>query len=189
MRKALLAVALLGVLWLGLADGSINDLPGFSDATGPQTMSVESFERLDSGCIDAISDSAHAQSGPHGRHEYTSVIETESPDAPISVWIERTSPPGADLSTFRVHVESHGSETESAATSNGSCRTGVKYRLVLNTSDRGPAGIMPDEHGVRILRLENGEYAGCTGGYTGGLNGTCQYPIDGPSRVWANATR
>jgi hypothetical protein len=188
MRKALLALLVVGVLWIGLADGSINDLPGFSDATGPQTMTVESFERLDSGCIDAISDSGHSQSGPHGRHEYTSVIETGSADAPIAVWTERTSPPGADLSTFRVHVESHGNRSVGALSDNSSCETGVKYRLVLNTSDRGAAGILPDEHGVRILRLENGKYAGCSAGYTGGLNGNCQYPIDGPTRAWASAS-
>lgn len=184
MRKALLAVALLGVLWLGLADGSVNDLPGFSDATGPQTMTVESFERLDSGCLDEVSDYSSSRSGPDGQFAYVSTIETEQADADLRVWTERTSPPGADLSSFRVHVES-----ASRGTGNESCQTGVQYRLVLNTSDRGAAGLLPDDSGVRILRLENGEFAGCTGGYTGGLDGRCQYPMDRPEYVWANATQ
>ena len=43
---------LVVVLFVAVAQPSVNDLPGFSDHTGPTEMEVTEFERLEAGCAD-----------------------------------------------------------------------------------------------------------------------------------------
>ena len=187
-RHEWVALAILVLFAFGVVQPSVNDLPGVSDHTGPTEMSVTEFERLDSGCADTVADYASSGLGPNGTHERTTFVETGDPDADLSVSTVRTSPPGADLSTFRVHVESHGDDVVTAATANESCRLGVQYRLVVQTSGGSPEGFLPDAHGHRIRWLENGEYAGCSGSVTSPLESGCERFREPPERTWANAT-
>lgn len=199
LRWLLLSVVIISLFLIGIVQPSVNDLPGFSDHTGPTQMTVTEFERLESGCAEDVADFARSRSGPNGTYLQTTFIETGDPTANLSVYTERTSPRGADLSTFRVHVESHpapenvpsstGTATETDdTTSNTSCRLGVQYRLTVRTSGGSPEGFLPDAHGTRILWLENGEYAGCSGGVTSPLESSCHRLAQDPQRTWANAT-
>ena len=185
--KTLLLVSLLfGLALTGGEPGTVNALPGFSDHTGPTEIAVVSFERLDSGCEDDVATySGGSVSG--GNYSQVTFIETGDPDANLSAWAERTSPQGADLSTFRVHVESRDGTGERT---DDSCETGVQYRIEVATSGGSPEGVLPDAHGTRILWLENGEYAGCSVSVTSPLRGDCRRFTDdeSPVREWANAT-
>ena len=194
LKDALLLALVVGLLLTGGEPKAINALPGFSDHTGPTEMEVTELERLDSGCLDVVGTYSSGSSSGDGPYSQTTFIETGDPDADLSAWVERTSPPGADLSTFRVHVESRGSDAADRTDANAtttSCKMGVQYRITVMASGGSPEGILPDAHGERVLWLENGEYAGCSGSYTGSLNGSCSHirPQDGgPNRTWANAT-
>lgn len=173
------------VLLTLLLAGSVNSLPGFSDHTGPTELAVTGFERTGTGCVEDPGRPGGATSGGGPGYVRTSAIVTEDADADLSVWVERTSPAGADLSTFRVHVESHHEGPVEADCANGSV---VAYRLELGGSGGSPEGFLPDDHGSRVLYLENGDVAGCSAGYTGGLDGSCDRFFEDPRRTWANAT-
>ena len=103
--RRLVAVALLAFAVGAVVGPSVNALPGFSDHTGPSELRVTEFERIDAGCAEDV---ATYSSGSLDAGNYTRVefIETADTDASLSAWTERTSPPGTDLSTFRVHVDS-----------------------------------------------------------------------------------
>jgi hypothetical protein len=194
LRDALLVVLLAWFAVTAVEPGAVNALPGFSDHTGPSEIEVASLERLDSGCEDAIADRSRGTASG-GNFSKVAFIATDDPDAALSAWTERTSPPGADLSTFRIHVESRASGATQANGSpdggtNSSCQTGIQYRIEATTSGGSPAGVLPDAHGVRVLWLENGEYAGCSAAYTSPLRGSCHQfaGSNQQDRVWANAT-
>jgi hypothetical protein len=190
-------VVLLG--WFAVTavePGAVNALPGFSDHTGPAEIEVTSLERLDSGCEDAIAGHSRG-SASGGNFSKVAFIATDDPDAALSAWTERTSPPGADLSTFRIYVESRASDgaqanrtAAGAADGNRSCQTGIQYRLEATTSGGSPAGILPDAHGVQVRWFENGDEAGCSAAYTSPLRGSCHQSVGSnqQNRVWANAT-
>ncbi|NHN58874.1 MULTISPECIES: hypothetical protein [Halorussus] len=187
LKDALLLAFVVGLLLTGGEPKAVNALPGFSDHTGPSELRVSSLERIDAGCRDAVSNYASG-SGGGGNHTRVSFVATGDPDADLSAWVERTSPPGADLSTFRVHVESRG---DGEVASNASCELGVQYRIETTATGGSPEGILPDAHGVEILWLENGEYAGCSGSYTSPLRGRCPHlyqQADDRDLTWANAT-
>lgn len=175
-----IALLVIMVIVVGMAQPSVNDLPGFSDHTGPTEMRVTEFERLESGCEEDVSSRRSGSSGG-GNYTQLSFIPTASPDTTLSAWTERTSPDGADLSTFRVHVEAL-NDTEAT---NTSCRMGVLYRLTVSTSGGSPPGFLPDSHGTRILWLQNDQYSGCTASVTSPLDAECQRFLDdtGPGRA------
>ncbi|WP_335998598.1 hypothetical protein [Halorientalis halophila] len=178
----LLAICVLAVAFVGLVQPSVTALPGVSDQTGPTNASVTGFERLESGCADDIA-TYGGGSISGGELTKTSFVETGGPNASLSASVERTSPHGADLSSFRVHVDSHGAEE-----SNASCEYGVQYRITVTTSGGAPAGIFSDAHGTRVLWLENGEYTGCSSSVTSPIDDECHRFADPPERTWANAT-
>jgi hypothetical protein len=182
-RRVGIALLIIAVVVVGASDVSVNTLPGFSDHTGPSEMEITEFERVDSGCADDLSSFRGTRSGPGGTYTKHTFIRTEDADADLSAWVERTSPPGADLSTFRVHVDSH-----HEGPANETCDTGVLYRITINGSGGSPEGFLPDAHGTRILWLENGRFAGCSGSVTSPLESGCQRFVDQPERTWANAT-
>jgi len=184
LKNALLVAALLGLAVASVEPGAVNALPGFSDHTGPTEMEVASLERLDSGCADEVATYASG-SASGGNYTQVSFVETGHPEADLSAWTERTSPPGADLSTFRVHVDSR---SRADAPANASCELGVQYRIEVTTSGGSPGGILPDAHGTRILWLQDGDYAGCSGSYTSPLRADCRRFEAKPDRTWANAT-
>ena len=193
LKDAALLAFIVGLVLTGGNPNAINAVPGFSNHTGPTEMEVAELELLDSGCRDVVGTYTSSSSSGDGPYSQTTFIKTGDPDADLSVWVERTSPPGADLSTFRVHVESHASATTngSLATNQSSCEMGVQYRIKVTASGGNPEGILPDAHGERVLWLHDGEYAGCSGSSTGPINGSCSHirPRDGgPDRTWANAT-
>jgi len=180
------AIALLVIVLflVGAAQPTVNDVPGFSDHTGPTEAQVTSFERIDSGCAEQVATrSSGSTSG--GTYEKLTFVETTDPDADLSAWVERTSPRGTDLSTFRVHVDSH-----ATGPANESCETGILYRIEVETSGGSPEGVFADAHGTRILWLENGRVAGCSASVTSPLDAECQrfYDDSRPDRTWANAT-
>ncbi|MFC7097141.1 hypothetical protein [Halobaculum marinum] len=179
--RRLIAVALVALAVGAVLGPSVNALPGFSDRTGPTDIAVTEFERLDAGCASAV---ATYSRGSVSGDTFTKVtfIETASTGANLSVWTERTSPDGADLSTFRVHVESH-----DAGPANTTCETGVLYRISVETSGGAPAGFLADDHGTQIQWMENGAFTVCSVSATGGLDTRCPGDRDHP-RVWANAT-
>ncbi|WP_049970425.1 hypothetical protein [Haladaptatus cibarius] len=183
-KRVLLLVAIVGIVIVGGSPNGVNALPLFSDHTGPTEMTVTEFERLDSGCVDEMRKYASSSTGG-GKMSKTTTIRTNSADANISIWTERTSPPGADMSTFRVHLDS-----ESDGSSDDACQTAVRYRLTLELSGGSPEGILPDAHGYRVLWLENGNYSGCSASVTSPLRSECDRftPNAQPERTWANAT-
>lgn len=181
-RRHLLVLIFLAGVVVVLFQPSPALIPGISDHTGPTEMRVESLERLDAGCQDRVSTYAKS-SVSGGDHTRVSFVPTERTDASLGVWTERTSPTGADLSTFRVHIE-----TQSTGEPNESCQTGILYEVTVSTSGGQPAGIVPDAYGSRILWLENGRYAGCSGGATSPLDIECDRFRDRIERTWANAT-
>jgi hypothetical protein len=179
--RRLVAVALLALAVGAVVGPSVDALPGFSDHTGPTELDVTGFERLESGYRDEIATYA---SGSFHAGNYTRVgfVSTADTDADLSAWIERTSPPGTDLSTLRVHAESRHDGPV-----NDSCVTGVMYRITVTPSGGSPKRLVPDAHGTRTQWMENGAYDGCPGAYTGLLDGRCPDATD-PKRSWANAT-
>lgn len=179
-RRTVVLVLVTVALTLSLA-GSVNSLPGFSDHTGPADLTVTEFERTGTGCGVV---SSRAADSLYERHGSIRVADT---DADLSVRVERTSTPGADLSRFRVHVESaHDGAVEST------CENPVVgYRVVLEPSGASPPGLLPDAHGVQVLYTENGEFSGCSGAYTGvdpASVGNCGESFGEDTRTWANAT-
>ncbi|SIR13828.1 hypothetical protein SAMN05421858_1562 [Haladaptatus litoreus] len=146
-------------------------------------MTITEFERLDSGCVDEMRQYASSSTGG-GNLTDVGTIRTNSADANISVWTERTSPEGADMSTFRVHVDSESNGSEDA------CQTAVRYRLTLELSGGSPEEFLPDAHGHRVLWLENGKYSGCSASVTSPLESEChRFRSDAqPERTWANTS-
>jgi len=173
------ALVLLTALATLLLAGSVNSLPGFSDHTGPADLTVTEFERTGTGCGVVRS---RAPDSLYERHGSIRVADT---DAALSVRVERVSPPGADLSRFRVHVESvHEGTVESTCE-----HPAVGYRVALDPSGGSPAGLLPDAHGVQVLYVENGEFAGCASAFTGiDPAGGCGESFGEEPRTWANAT-
>jgi hypothetical protein len=151
-----------------------------TDGPKPASLTVEEFTQIDAGCRDDVSGYAMGRTGGGG-YEQVSFIETGTPDPNLSARVERTSPPGSDVSTFRVYVDSHGEPR-----GNASCTLGAQYRLEL---DYDPA--TPKSKGQRVLYLENGIYAGCSSGSTGDVETECHrftYDRQHADRTWANAT-
>jgi hypothetical protein len=177
-----LALVVVIVAVLGLAHPSVTDLPGFSDQTGPTSASIAEFERVDEGCNEDVATFA-GSSNEGDDLTRTTFVETGGPNASLSAWIERTSPEGADLSMFRVHVDAHGGNASSV-----SCEYGVQYRITVTTSGGSPQGLFPDAHGLQVLWLENGEYDGCSSSVTSPLDAECNRFAEIPERTWANAT-
>lgn len=168
-----------------VASGWIYAFPLISDDTGPTDIEITALERLDAGCRDDVATYASSQNGPNGTYAQTGFIETGSRDANLSAWAERTSPLGADYSTFRVYVHS-----DRTGPANATCDVGVQYRLEHRTSGGTGDGIVPDESGHSITYVENGEYSGCSAGGAGRWAdaGCPRRADDRPARTWANAT-
>lgn len=149
--------------------------------TDPPELAVSSFERLNSGCADDIHRSSF---GRNAGDSYTQVgfVETGNESANLSVRTERTSPPGADLTAFRVYLES-----TDEPQANRSCTVGIRYRLELTVDGEQSQGLFdggPD--GIRVLYFENGRYNGCSQSVSGGLDANCQR--FGSDHEWTNAT-
>ncbi|MFC7227933.1 hypothetical protein N0B31_11015 [Salinirubellus salinus] len=179
-RRTVVLVLVTAALTLAVA-GSVNALPGFSDHTGPAELDVTEFERTGTGC------GVVGSTVPDSLYERHGSIRVADTDAALSVRVERVSPPGADLSRFRVHVESvHEGPVESTCE-----HPAVGYRVALDPSGGSPAGLLPDAHGVQVLYVENGEFAGCSAAFTGidpaSTNG-CGESFGEEPRTWANAT-
>lgn len=184
-RRTVVLVVVTALLTLAVA-GSVNALPGFSDHTGPAELTVTEFERTGTGCGQpAVNESAVPDAD--SLYERNGMIQVADTDAALSVRVERVSPPGADLSRFRVHVESHHEGTVDADCD----RPVVGYRVALEPSGSSPPGLLPDAHGVQVTYLEDGEFAGCSGAYSG-LDpadvGSCDGSLGDESQTWANAT-
>lgn len=178
----LLCCLVVAVLAVAAVPASPLSVPG--DDPDPATLSVTSFERVETGCADDVATYASSSHG-RGTHSRVSFVETGSEAANLSAWTERTSPAGAALTTFRVHVESIGGGTE-----NASCSMGTLYRLEL-AHDRGSSdGLLSGDEGTRVLWLENGEYVGCSASTEGTLDSECHrfLSADRPDRTRANAT-
>jgi hypothetical protein len=177
-----LALVIVIVAFVGLANPSLADLPGFSDQTGPTRASVAELEPLEEGCADDVGSYARSTNGGDELVR-TTFVETAGPNASLSAWVERTSPEGADLSTFRVHVDAYGGNESDTA-----CEYGVQYRITVTTSGGTPQGFVSDAHGTRVVWLENGEYNGCSSSVTSPLDAECNRFAEMPERIWANAT-
>lgn len=183
-RRVGIALVVVGLVLVGITHPSVNDLPGFSDHTGPTAASVTNLERIETGCADDVATRSRSTTSG-GTYEKVTFVRTERADADLSAWVERTSPRGTDLSTFRVHVDSHAS-----GPANETCDTGVLYRIEVTTSGGSPQGIFADAYGTRVLWLENGAVSGCSASVTSPLDAECErFQADsGPDRTWANAT-
>lgn len=178
-----IALAVLFVALLILASGGVYALPFVSNGTGPTDAAVVDLERLETGCADDVDSFRHTQTGANGTFTHTGFVETGSADGSISAWVERTSPPGADLGTFRVHVDSDNKADQT------DCQIGVRYRVDIQTSGGVPDGLVPDADGVRVLWLENGAVSGCSSAVESPLDAECgHFLTDEPRRTWANTT-
>lgn len=173
----------LGIV--AVTSGAIYALPLVSDDTGPTDIEITDLTRLDAGCQEDVATYASSQNGPNGTYAKTSFIETGARDADLAAWAERTSPAGADYSTFRVHVES-----DRTGPANETCEVGVQYRLEYRVSGGTDDGLVPDPSGHSITHVENGRYAGCSSVGEGRWAdaGCPNRANDRPPRTWANAT-
>lgn len=197
LAVALVATAALGAVALGAV--AIADVTGADGVAGigaepePPRLSVESVERLDVGCADDVATYASSRTGG-GSVDRVAFVETGDAAANLSVATERTSPRGARLSAFRVYVDSADADERagSGPTANESdgCRVGIRYRVRLSYEPRSSGPLSFGDEGTRVLWLENGEYAGCSGVAEGSLETECARFLDddGPERTWANAT-
>ncbi|MGM0447117.1 MAG: hypothetical protein ACQERM_02545 [Methanobacteriota archaeon] len=195
--QVVLAVALVAAAALGAV--AITDLAGADGVAGvgaepePPRLSVDSVERLDVGCADDVATYASSRTGG-GSVDRVAFVETGNAAANLSVATERTSPRGARLSTFRVYVDSAaaGERADPDRTANRSegCRVGIQYRVRLSYEPRSSGPLLFGDEGTRVLWLENGEYAGCSGVAEGSLETECARFLDGdgPERTWANAS-
>ncbi|ESP87543.1 hypothetical protein [Candidatus Halobonum tyrrellensis] len=163
---------LLGVacccLIVGVAAGPVvapaaTALPGVTDRTGATDLRVVEFEVLAAGCASNLD-----TGGVGGMYETEGFVPTRTANATLSAWVERTSPEGADLSTFRVHVD-----VESDGPTNGTCRTGVRYRLAVEPSGGARGGLGLDAYGTRVVWVVDGDQWHCSSSYTGRIDGDC----------------
>ena len=184
--RRIVATVLVTALATLLLAGSVNSLPGFSDHTGPNELTVTEFERTGTGCGELELDETDVADAD-SMYERNGMIRVPDTDANLSVRVERASTPGADLSRFRVHVETHHEgpvETDCE-------RPVVGYRVVLEPSGGSPPGLLPDAHGVQVTYVEDGEFAGCSAAYSGidpAAVGQCGASFGEEPRAWANAT-
>jgi hypothetical protein len=183
-KVASIALLVIALFLIGVTHPTVNDLPGFSDHTGPTEADVVHLERIESGCAETVATRSSSSTGG-GTYERVAFVETERADADLGAWVERTSPTGTDLSTFRVHVDTH-----ATGPANESCETGILYRIELTTSGGSPEGIFPDAHGTRVLWLENGRVSSCSASITSPLDAECDrfYADDWGTKTWANAS-
>lgn len=183
-RGQLVAAVFLAVVALAVLP-SVNALPLFSNGTGPTDIEITELDRLDAGCRDEVGDYASSRNGPNGTFARTTFVETGSRDADLSAWAERTSPAGAEFSTFRVYVES-----DPAGAGNESCEVGVQYHIEYRVSGGSDDGLISDASGYSITNIENGEYDGCASSASGRFtdSGCPARPYEQPPRTWANAT-
>lgn len=138
-------------------------LPGVTDRTGATDLRVTEFELLAAGCAADLD-----TSGVGGMYETEGFVRTRTANATLSAWVERTSPNGADLSTFRVHVEA-----ESDGARNRTCRTGVRYRLAVEPGGGAAGGVGLDAYGTRVVWVVDGDHVRCASSYTGRIDGGC----------------
>jgi len=183
-RKRLLLVCSLAVVLVGLVVVPASPLSLTGDDSEAPRLSVSSLERLDAGCADDVANFASSKSGGLG-YTKVSFIETGNETANLSARTERTSPVGADLSTFRVYVDSTGE-----APRNSSCTMGVQYRIELDHDPAPSGGILSGEEGTRVLWLENGDYIGCSSTTTGSLDAECGRFLleEDTDLTWANSS-
>lgn len=179
------AVALVAVVAAFVLAAAVpaSALPLVQDSTGPTEIEVVSLERLETGCEEEIADAGLTRNGPNGTYTVVSFVETGSRDAALSAWAERTSPTGADFSTFDVHVDGH-----REGPTNTTCTVGVQYRLTVRTTGGTDPGLLDDPSGTGVRFHENGEYATCASSGSGGFGSACRGVGGPPPRTWANAT-
>jgi len=184
-QTAALSAVAFALGMVAVTSGGIYALPLISDDTGPTDIEITDLERLDAGCREHVATYASSRNGPNGTDERTSFVETGVRNATLSAWAERTSPLGADYSTFRVYVES-----QRQGPASDSCDVGIQYRLEYRTSGGTGDGLVPDESGHSITHVENGEDSGCSAGGAGRWAdaGCPRRADDRPPRTWANAT-
>ena len=184
-RQRLLLVCSLAVVLIGLVVVPASPLSLTGDDSEAPRLSVSSLERLDAGCADDVATFASSKSGGGG-YTKVSFIETGNKTANLSARTERTSPVGADLSTFRVYVDSTGEVRQ-----NSSCTMGVQYRIELSHNPARSGGILSGEEGTRVLWLENGAYTGCSSTTTGALDAECgRFVQEGNTEItWANSSK
>lgn len=194
--RVVLAVALAAAAALGavaIADVAETDgIAGIDAEPEPPRLSVDSVERLDVGCADDVATDASSRTGG-GSVDRVAFVETGDATADLSVATERTSPRGARLSAFRVYVDSAAPDARvgspSTANESDDCRVGIQYRVRLSYEPRSSEPLSFGDEGTRVLWLENGEYAGCSGMTEGSLETECgRFLADGPERTWANAS-
>lgn len=183
-RQRLLLVCSLAVVLIGLVVVPASPLSLTGDDSEAPRLSVTSLERLDTGCADDVATFASSKSGGGG-YTKVSFIETGNKTANLSAKTERTSPAGADLSTFRVYVDSTREVRQ-----NSSCTMGVQYRIELDHDPAPSGGILSGEEGTRVLWLENGAYTGCSSTTTGSLDAECgRFVREGDTEItWANSS-
>lgn len=178
----LICCLLVGVVILFLWPMSPLSVTG--DEPEPAPLSVSSFERLETGCKDDVATYA---AGSHGNGSYTRVsfIETGTETANLSARTEQTSPVGADLTSFRVYIDSTGQPRE-----NTDCTMGVQYRIDLTYDRESSDGLLSGPDGTRVLWLENGAYSGCSSTTSGSLESECHRFVNNSqsNRTWANTT-
>lgn len=165
--RRLLAVACC-CLTVGVALGPVvapaaTSLPGVTDRTGATDLRITGFEVVAAGCAADLD-----TRGAGSMYETEGFVPTRTANATLSAWVERTSPDGADLSTFRVHVDA-----ESDGPTKGTCRTGVRYRLAVDPSGGGTGGLGLDAYGTRVVWVVDGDQRRCSSSYSGRIDGGC----------------
>lgn len=174
-----IAIVLIGLF---LFPGSPLSLTG--DESETPRLTVSSLDRIEAGCADDVATFASSHSG-NGEYTRTSFIETGNTTANLTARTERTSPVGADLSTFRVYVDSTGQ-----AQQNASCTMGIQYRLELDYDPVSSRGFLSGDDGTRVLWLENDRYGGCSSTTSGSLDAECGRFLGEEDKtvIWANLT-
>lgn len=174
MRRLLFALALLGASAVGYVAAD-DDLLYGSGPTAPEPRIV-TFAQTDAGCADDVRQFARTQDRPNGTYVFSGTVATRSPNVSLSARAVRTSPPGADVITYRVEMRTH------ARNASADCPGRVAYRLEL---------VAPDgDGGERVAVFLDGNTVACAGGSYSGYSSGCYLVMaeDRPRTVWANGT-
>ena len=163
---------LVGAFAMGVAIGAlfVGGVPASEES--PPDPEIESVEVLDAGCHDDVR--PRGMSSSDG--VWVSTINNTSKHTEVSAQIRRTSPPGATVAAYRVHLETHNTTVES-----GECPGRIVYRVEYDAPYPDAADAM------RTERYVDGEFHTCGSSTSGPETGCVALHEDRPTH-YSNGT-
>jgi hypothetical protein len=163
---------LAGALTVGVVLGAlfVGGLPSFDGP--PPDPQIESVEILSAGCHDDV----RPQSASSTDGWWIETVNNTSKHTEVSAQIRRVSPPGAMVTDYRVHAETHNTTIES-----GECPGRIVYRIEYDA---------PHLDAAEAMRMEgylNGELQSC-GSSSSGPDAGCTALYEHRPTHYSNGT-